>query len=79
MWEYLSTYSKSVDASVSWYFLHNALLFVCIQIKQSGSSGTKLYYRTDFADYMISLSERNAAVGYVSHVWILMIIIENEF
>ncbi|CAF1029135.1 unnamed protein product [Rotaria sordida] len=29
------------------------------------SSGNKLYYRTDFADYMISLSERNAAVGFV--------------
>ncbi|CAF4922492.1 unnamed protein product, partial [Rotaria sp. Silwood1] len=46
MWEYLSTYSKTVDAN-------------------SGSGGSKLYYRTDFADYMISLSERNAAVGFV--------------
>ncbi|CAF4219354.1 unnamed protein product [Rotaria socialis] len=31
----------------------------------SSSTGTKMYYRTDFADYMISLSERNAAVGFV--------------
>ncbi|CAF4139791.1 unnamed protein product [Rotaria sp. Silwood2] len=46
MWEYLSTYSKTVDVN-------------------GASNGNKLYYRTDFADYMISLSERNAAVGFV--------------
>ncbi|CAF0893475.1 unnamed protein product [Adineta steineri] len=31
----------------------------------SATSGSKIYYRMDFADYMVSLSERNAAVGFV--------------
>ncbi|CAF1047050.1 unnamed protein product [Rotaria sordida] len=29
------------------------------------TGGNKLYYRTDFADYMVSLGERCAAVGFV--------------
>ncbi|UJR22456.1 hypothetical protein I4U23_025514 [Adineta vaga] len=47
MWEYLSTYSKSVDTNTT-------------PVKN------KLYYRVDFADYMVSLSERNAAVGFIA-------------
>ena len=31
------------------------------------AGGNKLYYRADFADYMVSLGERSAAVGFVSY------------
>ncbi|CAF1456162.1 unnamed protein product, partial [Adineta steineri] len=31
----------------------------------TATGGSKLYYRTDFADYMVSVGERNAAVGFV--------------
>ncbi len=29
------------------------------------AGGNKLYYRADFADYMVSLGERSAALGFV--------------
>ncbi|CAF0823433.1 unnamed protein product [Adineta ricciae] len=32
---------------------------------EAAANGNKFYYRADFADYMVSLSERNAAVGFI--------------
>ena len=72
MWEYLSTYSKSVDANVNLFFF----IFVLISFvknEQAASGGSKLYYRADFADYMVSLSERNAAVGFVCNSIIIFL------
>ncbi|CAF3629224.1 unnamed protein product, partial [Didymodactylos carnosus] len=45
MWEYLSTYSKTVDGA--------------------STTSQKVTYRADFADYMVSVGERSAAVGFV--------------
>ncbi len=33
----------------------------------TAAGGNKLYYRADFAEYMVSLGERSAAVGFVSN------------
>ena len=64
MWEYLSTYSKSADANVNLiFFIFDFNLY--FNIYRQHLVGNKLYYRADFADYMVSLSERNAAVGFV--------------
>ncbi len=66
MWEYLSTYSKVADTNVSLMILNFIELYFLI-IPQTTTGGNKLYYRADFADYMISLGERSAAVGFVSN------------
>lgn len=66
MWEYLSTYSKTADNNTVSYFKFYIILLILIYLK--ATTGTnKLYYRADFAEYMVSLGERSAAVGFVSY------------
>ena len=81
MWEYLSTYSKSANAEVSICAkdYHHRHFGFFLEYQKAAANGNKFYYRADFADYMVSLSERNAAVGFVRNSNITYLNCKNNF